>query len=179
MTISPRAMYVADAGCWCFYLFSDGWVRKALHALKYGGIPQAATILVQRIAEEHIIETLLPKTARVVWIPVPIGNKRRKERGYNQVELLVSELQRVCGGEIWKGALRKRNQESLVGSSRDERTKKVAGAFSGGKEMDTKDAFVVLVDDVVTTGATLIAARKVLEQHGVHVSLALAIAHED
>ncbi len=84
----------------------------------------------------------------------------------------------MFGGELCNDALRKRDQKSLVGSSRDERAEQVAGAFSRGRMRDTRNAFVVLVDDVVTTGATVTAAREVLEQSGVHVDLVLAISHE-
>jgi predicted amidophosphoribosyltransferase len=176
--VSPVVTYVASANCWCIYRFSDGWVRKALHAVKYGGIAGAAAALVGNTESLEAFSKVLPRDRQIIWLPIPVSKKRLKERGYNQVERIVAELVRHFGGTVCGGFLAKREISSLVGKSKVDRATLIEGSFVAKFFVVPEGSVVVLVDDLVTTGATMQAARSALEEVGVHVETAVAVAHE-
>ena len=99
-------------------------------------------------------------------IPVPLHANRVKERGYNQAELLAIELSLLCGLPAYDGILRTRYTAKQFDLNPEERAANVAGAFV------VKDGFcvvgrrVVLVDDVLTTGATSGECERVLLEAG-------------
>ncbi|HEY57920.1 MAG TPA: ComF family protein [Anaerolineae bacterium] len=143
------------------YTLMEGLARKVLHALKYrralGLSPLLAgwlAWLVQR--EGWPVE---------VVVPVPLGPQRQRERGYNQAEWLAWALAKRLGVPFRPDAvLRWRETASQVGLNARERRWNVEGAFR------LQGAFpfrrVLLVDDVMTTGATLDAVAQTLRDQG-------------
>ena len=109
------------------------------------------------------------------FVPVPLHRARLVERGFNQAALLASALARATGGELVPRALermRRTDQQARLG--RLERSANVHDAFTARQGMVPSRA--VLVDDVVTTGATALACLKTLEQAGVEVLAVVALA---
>ncbi len=141
-----------------------GPLREAVHKLKYeGDLPLArplARLLAAAIAgsldEEQLLETVI--------VPVPLHRRREKARGYNQSARLANELARLTGLPVAPYLARVRHTESQVGKSADARRVNVDGAFqwAGG----TLPRRVLLVDDVCTTGATLLACASALREAG-------------
>ena len=150
----------------------EGPIRKALHRIKY----RQDLGLGDTLAAE-----MLHYVNRQNWhidlvIPVPLGKKRFRERGYNQVGLIARPLALAKG---WKYAPRylKRARETIsqVGLSANEREKNVHGAFViEGNKVDGKS--VLVVDDVSTTGATLNSCAKALINGGAREVYALSLA---
>lgn len=130
-----------------------GPVRRLVHGLKYEGHRAARRDLADlllRGGEPH-----LPPGA--VLVPIPITRTRRRERGYNQSELLAHEIGRRLGIPVESRYLaRTRFRGSQTKKSGEERREALAGMFVPGKGF-RRDAIPVLVDDVLTTGATLSA----------------------
>lgn len=176
--VTAAPVWVQEARCWSFYRFSDGWVRKVLHALKYLGVQSVAELLVQHACNCGACTVTFSQGVSYVWVPIPISAQRRKVRGYNQAELIARAFQKQFGGTVLPDALRKAHRASLVGKTKAERSALARTAFSASPDV-TVSGFVVLVDDLVTTGATLSAAREVLESVGVTVNLTIALAYED
>jgi len=109
-------------------------------------------------------------------VPVPLGTKRLKERGYNQAGLIGWPLSLSLGIAYAPRALvRTRETRSQVGLSRAERHDNVRDAFTARPAL-VKDRTVLLVDDVATTGATLSSCAEALSAAGARDVFALTIS---
>jgi ComF family protein len=151
-----------------------GPLADAIHAFKYGGRPALARPLGAWLAAR----VALPRGAMVV--SVPLGRARRIARGYDQAALLADELARAAGHGVrrLRGALRRvRETPPQVGSGRAERARNVAGAFVADPGVAGRD--VLLVDDVVTTGATAAEAAGALRASGALSVIVIALARAE
>lgn len=136
-----------------------GPLADAVHALKYRDRPALSRPLGRWLAGR----VALPAGAAIV--PVPLSRGRRLSRGYDQAALLAGRLARVTGRELLRGALlRVRETAPQVGQSRTGRATNVAGAFRASPEVNGRE--LLLVDDVVTTGATARACARALREAG-------------
>jgi ComF family protein len=146
-----------------------GPIADAVHALKYGGRAEAAGPLGRWLSGR----VTLPPGAAVVW--VPLGRRRRIERTYDQAMLLAAALARASRSPLIRGALRRtRETPPQVGNDRAARARNVAGAFAASPAVAGRD--LVLVDDVVTTGATVEAASLALRDAGARSVVVVALA---
>jgi ComF family protein len=115
-------------------------------------------------------------------VPVPLGKKRLKERGYNQVAMVARPLSLQLGIEYRPAALvRARETRSQVGLSASERKQNVLDAFQADKnKVGGRTALVM--DDVSTTGATLSSAAEALYASGAKevyaITVARALSHQ-
>jgi ComF family protein len=109
-------------------------------------------------------------------VPVPLGRQRMMERGYNQVGLIAKPLAAIQGWHYSPDVLvRTRETRSQVGLSPLERKENISGAFRAEPVLAAGKS-VLLVDDVVTTGATLAACSDALAKAGAEVVYALTLA---
>jgi len=109
---------------------------------------------------------------RAALIPVPVSADRRRERGYNQAERLADALAMRWGIPVWGGAVtRTRQQASQVRLTPSERAANVSGAFAVPETWRAalRGQHVVVVDDVVTTAATLNAVADALVAGGARI----------
>lgn len=113
-------------------------------------------------------------------VPVPLHEKRRRSRGYNQSDLFATGLSESLG-IAWSDKILKRSiyTETQTGKTRFERWGNVGNVFEVRNAGGIEGKHVLLVDDVITTGATLEAcAHTLLQVQGVKVSIAaMAVAH--
>ena len=135
-------------------------LRRAIHALKYEGVRIVAEPLGGLLADywptQHLAADLV--------VPVPLHAARQRQRGYNQSALLARIFGEQLGLSVTTVALsRIRNTPSQVGLSRDARWDNVWGAFRS-EAGSLSGARVLLVDDVLTSGATLEACAAALLQ---------------
>lgn len=129
----------------------EGTLRKAIHALKYGGKRRMALPLGQIMASRFAALRVSPD----VLLPVPLHPARERERGFNQAVLLAESLSELVGVSIEAGAVRKvRSSPSQRALTRQERMRNLHGAFTVAVPRRVEGRRVLLVDDVMTTGAT-------------------------
>lgn len=158
----------------CPFVF-EGATREAVNALKYRGLSALAESMALPMAE--CLRQWVPPAG--VIVPVPLAGQRRRLRGYNQSELLGRELSRLSGLPLASGALVRRRSTMPQARSTGEaaRRQNVAAAFALGPA--AVEGAVLLVDDVLTSGATLDACARVLLDGGAGPVFALTFARED
>lgn len=162
-----------------FAWFSDdSLLQHLLHELKYRNKKQVGIALGKFIAEDlsdcHWISHIQ------VIIPVPLHIKKERLRGYNQSALIAQGLGDHLNIPVATSDLRRnRHTESQVNKTREERTANMRDAFSV-KGNTLKDKHILLIDDVLTTGATLeAAAAALLKIPGVKISILTAGIAQD
>jgi ComF family protein len=140
-----------------------------VHALKYEGWPAIAGDLAERMSRLTWPSDVIEE--RKALIPIPLASARKRQRGYNQSALIAHELGRRWRLSVWDDAVRRtRATESQTRLTPEERRANVAGSFSvGGDLRRIADAHLVIVDDVVTTAATLNSCAKVLYDAGARI----------
>ena len=139
-------------------VWHEAGARDAIHQLKYEGWWRVTESLVGAMAG------LEPLTGRLVLVPVPLAPKRLRARGYNQSEHLARALGAVTGQPLRIDALaRVRETPTQTALTPEARLANVAGAFAA---RGVQGCRVVLVDDVFTTGATLLGAALALRKAG-------------
>jgi ComF family protein len=146
---------------------------RVVHRMKYGGCPALARPLGRLIARQ------IPAPEAAGIAAVPLFRSRRRERGYNQAELLSRELAGIWGVPHVAGLLgRKRSTHAQARLGEEHRRKNVSGAFSVLEPSWVVGRTWMVVDDVVTTGSTLFECVEALRREGaagvVPVVLALA-----
>lgn len=117
-------------------------------------------------------------------VPVPLAPARLRERGYNQAELLAEALARELGWPCRAALNRRRQGRRQVRSGRADRALNVQGAFrvepsflaAAGAKNGLEELPIVLVDDVITTGATACACAAALEAAGLGCAGAVSFA---
>jgi len=154
-------------------------VRGALHRLKYRrdiGLGEAISSQMSEFVAQLTwpIDTLMP---------IPLGKKRLKERGYNQVAMVAMPLSMQLRLDYYPNALKRaRDTRSQVGLSAAERQENVMGAFKA-ESTKVNGKNILLMDDVSTTGATLSSAAEALYASGARevyaVTVARALPHHD
>jgi ComF family protein len=113
------------------------------------------------------------RNPKAVFVPIPLGRTRKKERGYNQVEKILSNGDLAHNSNI---LYRNRDTAPQTTLGQKERLSNMKGVF-GTKGVANPNSIYVLIDDVVTTGATLLAAHKALIESGAKAVFLLALAH--
>lgn len=149
------------AGCSLFYFAKDAIVQNLIHHLKYKKQARLGNMLGRMMGKELIQHADFAHIEMLV--PLPLFKEREKQRGYNQSQLLCDGISQESGWPVIAGNLiREHKSESQTKKHRRERWKNVKDIFKVTDPTSFKGKHILLVDDVVTTGATLESAATVL-----------------
>lgn len=149
------------------YNFDDKIVRDAIHSLKYKRYPSPAI---------HLIDIKIAQIDLNTYdyiIPVPLHWRRFKDRGYNQSKIIAQTIHKYCKIPIVEGLKRSKYNKSQTKKNRENRQKSIKGIFQINKRCEKVlyNSKILIVDDVITTGATITECAKLLYTIGCTVDV--------
>ena len=152
-----------ESGASLFYFTKGSRVQDMLHKLKYRGRHEVGRNLGKMAAEKWISSVHCPMPD--VIIPVPVTHEKKKKRGYNQAQMMAEGIAAEMKLFITEDCLIKTSEtDSQTLKSRSERLKNVQAAFTLNEENTLAGQHILLVDDVITTGATIEACVHKMEK---------------
>src|SRR3989344_4652627 len=151
--------------------YQDLVLKKALWMLKYRGVKQLAKPLAELI-KERVWKKL--ETGDWLIVPVPLSKKKLRHRGYNQAELIAKELSDNVRADILFKKFHTKSQVEV--KDKEERLANIIDSFEIKNPEKIKGKKIILIDDVLTTGATMREAKKVLKQAGAKKVVGVAVA---
>lgn len=186
--LSDSPIAERESAKWIFplYDYRHPPIKKTLWFLKYKGKKRLASsfaeVLYGKIIEELSEMSVMENFRNVILIPIPLSNKRLRERGYNQAELICRELIKLDKEKSFRLEKNilikpKETEHQARIHNRQERLKNIIGSFAIKNGDLIKNKNIILIDDITTTGATLNEARKTLKQAGARKVIAFTVAH--
>ena len=158
---------------YCFGAY-EGTLRELIHLFKYDRIRTLARPLAVHLA------SAFPREERFdAIVPMPLHWLRRWRRGFNQSGLLAKEVGRRCGLPVIHAVRRRRATPPQAGLSHARRRVNVAGAFAPARGRSVEGLRVLLLDDVMTTGATASSCARALKKAGARYVAVLTLARAD
>jgi ComF family protein len=180
----PRSKQSSIAESFAVFSYKDERVKRLVWAIKYKKMNAAAAIAGAAL-ERHIMRFALSESMpHVIIVPMPVSRQRRRERGFNQCELIVDRFKPSDFYTIEKNLLvrsKHTNRQTLKDKAEREETHDIFAvdektAVRLFEEHQNKDLLVLIIDDVVTTGATMKAALSCLRAAGFE-AWGLSVAH--
>ncbi len=174
----PRTTLLCGTPILTLASYHDSAVQDAIRALKFEHNSDAQKLL-SALLDDFLLEDILERArehgTRSYGISIPLSPRRIQERGYNQVDYVVSHTHAVTGAYLQyvpHCLIRTRDTAPQTTLHKRERHRNVHGAFAVPKAYThlLAGTQVYLFDDVATTGATLAEAASALRTHGAHVT---------
>ena len=161
-------------------------IQGLIWKLKYKNTRPVGRILGELLYEHMLLKiselALFSGTKRFLLVPIPLSLQKLRLRGFNQMELVGQEIEKLDHAEVLKyspGILIKtrHTKPQMEIRKKEERLANVVDSFAVTKSEKIEGESIILIDDVTTTGATLLEARKVLLEAGARSVFPIAIAH--
>ena len=157
----------------------EGPVRRVCLMLKRDRNAWLARWVAEVVAEGQVDRLKAEAGPGACVVPVPLHWRRRLSRGYNQAEALAVGLGRALGLEVRSPLRRVVDTPRLALAGRSERARIIRGAFRTRRRADLRGRTVLLVDDILTTGATSGAAARALKKAGAARVVAVVVARAE
>ena len=152
-----------------FYLTKDSILERLMYQLKYKG-KQEVGIYCGRMMGQAICETSFASVDALV--PLPLFPAKERKRGYNQATVICEGIASIIHRPVWKNAVQRvTGTQTQTRKNRIERWENMKGRFNISDAAALSGKHVLLVDDVITTGATLEACGTELAEAGAMVSV--------
>ena len=146
-----------------FYYEAGSEVSRIIHAMKYGNHPEVGYTMGKMAAEEFAATNFFDGVDLI--IPIPLARKRQRQRGYNQSMEIARGVAEVTHLPIVTDAVERVSfTSSQTKKSLRERMENVENAFQPTGKVNLEGKHILMVDDIVTSGATICACVKALQQ---------------
>jgi competence protein ComFC len=186
LSVAPPAE--RETAKWVFPIYDYRYkpIKRAVWLLKYSGKKPLAKTFAEsiygRIIEEIADLAVMENFTNPIMLPIPLSPKRKRERGFNQAELIAKNLFLLDEGKNFeiKGDILVKPKDTVHQAhleNRTERLRNLSGTFEVRNTESISGRNLILIDDVTTTGATLAEARKVLLEAGARKIIAFTFAH--
>lgn len=143
------------------YFTNEGLLQHLLHGLKYEGKKEIGTYLGKQLGYD-LLQTNWAQGVDMI-IPVPLHQQKEAKRGFNQAVIIAEGMSQALNIPVIDKALQRiKFTETQTQKTREERIENMKGAFSLSNPNEIKGKHILLIDDVLTTGATLEAAALAL-----------------
>lgn len=178
----PLADELDDARLYAVFDYGSPIVRSIIHDAKYyhhGDGLRALTHLAVPYISEHLADELHGGTAEnITFVPIPQHRQKTRARGFNQSKLIAEACAQEMVGARVAPLLTKTRATRPQAHTRNkkERFENIAGSFTS-KPINRPEMLYIIVDDVITTGATVLEAIRALKHAGVRHVRAVALAH--
>lgn len=171
--------FPVEAAAACFVFSGEGKVQELVHNLKYNGRKDAG--IAAGFYFGNILKTISPFLTADLLIPVPLHEDKLHKRGYNQATCFAQGLSEALNVPYNESILlRLKATSSQTRKSREERWENVGEVFAVSAKNKLEGKHIIIVDDVVTTGATIEAcALPLLDIPGVKISVVSLAAARD
>lgn len=185
LSILPRST-LDERDVLAIFSYQDPSVKEIVWQIKYKGnltlAKSVATLLYDVIMDELQERNIFEKRESVVLIPMPVSNERRMIRGWNQAEILAEAIAKIdtAGRMKYEPRLLAKVRHTESQTKTTAKKERLANLEDSMQMLDhnaVTGEFVVLIDDVTTTGATFKEASRALREAGVKKILCVAIAH--
>ncbi|HAE36641.1 MAG: hypothetical protein UR85_C0004G0021 [Candidatus Nomurabacteria bacterium GW2011_GWF2_35_66] len=168
------------------YDYRDPIVKESIWKLKYHKTPyigqRFGQLLYKELIEEVSSLQIFSQGFPILVVPVPISHDKKKNRGYNQSEIIARSFCYSAEKSIFqlknKTIVKKSNtipQAKLTNRTR--RLQNIKGAFELSVGASVKGKTIIIIDDVTTTGGTMLEMMKVLKKNGAKKVVGFAVAH--
>ncbi len=133
-------------------------------------------LLYESLIQNESFNIVLQSSEDWIFVPIPLFSSKFKSRGYNQSEILANELSKRLNFQSSNLLKRTKKTQTQVGLKLEERKKNIKGAFEVSSKVDNLNIFII--DDVVTTGSTLLEAANVLKRNGAKKVYGVTLARD-
>ncbi|MEK9171858.1 MAG: hypothetical protein AAB782_01330 [Patescibacteria group bacterium] len=182
----PQALHLKDKHTMALFDYGHPLVKEIVWELKYNGNVRIAEklgeILYDHIQHELLDLALFEKWDKPILMPIPISDKRRFERGWNQSELLSEKIMKRDSEKMFRYMPRQlvkihHTESQTKTASRSERLGNLTNSMKILNAVSVAGECVIVLDDVTTTGSTFAEARRALRAAGARKILCIAVAH--
>lgn len=181
----PQAREIKNERTIALFDYKNIDVKTLIWELKYKGnrkvAQKIAEILFDVLEHELAERALFENFINPLLIPVPIANKRRRERGWNQTEILGEEIKKLDTNNLFVYApniltkTQYTESQARTHATKRERDENLKDSMQAKK--DVQDRCIIVLDDVTTSGATFNETKRALKQAGAKKILYVAVAH--
>lgn len=161
--------------------YKEPLIRETIKELKYRRNRKIANLMAHIVYTEILEEisdlALFENFQKGILVPIPMSKREKRERGYNQVELLIEEIIKIDNQNFdydFNILLKTKENQRQTKLKRKERLNNIKGVFEVKKNLSGKD--IILIDDVLTTGATMNEAVETLKKAGVRNVFCVVVA---